>query len=114
LKPGGIIGIYVPALPFLFSNFDREVGHFRRYKKRELIKLVKLAGFEIENCYFNDSIGVIASLVVKIFGYNKEKFGSKKSLILYDKYIYPISKILDKIIFKHLIGKNLFLFAKNV
>jgi SAM-dependent methyltransferase len=114
LKPGGILGLYVPALPFLFSDFDREVGHFRRYKKRELINLVKRAGFEVENCYFNDSIGVIASLVVKIFGYNKDILGSKKSLILYDKYIYFFSKILDKMIFKHLIGKNLFLFAKNV
>jgi hypothetical protein len=38
---------------------------------------------------------------------------SKKSLIFYDRFIYPVSTILDKILFKRVIGKNLFLFAEN-
>jgi hypothetical protein len=42
----------------------------------------------------------------------KVGIGSKKSLVIYDKFVYPISKILDKLFFKKIIGKNLFLFAK--
>jgi hypothetical protein len=114
MENGGRIAIYVPALPFLFSDLDRHVGHFRRYKKSELVRKVKLAGFEVEECYYNDCIGVLASILLRILGYkNKTGLGSKKSLLFYDRYVYPVSKILDRIIFKYLIGKNLFLFATN-
>lgn len=114
MKQGGKIAIYVPALPILFSDLDRNVGHFRRYKKRELINKVKLAGYEIEECYYNDCVGVLASLTLRLLGYkNKIGLGSKKSLLFYDKYVYPVSKILDRIAFKYVIGKNLFLFAVN-
>lgn len=114
LKQGGKIAIYVPALPILFSDLDRHVGHFRRYEKKELIHKVKLAGYEIEKCFFNDCLGVLASLSLRLFGYkNRTGLGSKKSLYIYDKYVYPVSIILDRLVFKHLIGKNLFLFAVN-
>jgi hypothetical protein len=112
MAPGGKIAIYVPALPILFSDLDRKVGHFRRYKRKELIHKVISAGYEVQNCYFNDSVGVLASLVLKVVGYkNKLGLGSKGSLFFYDQYVYPISKILDQIFFKYVIGKNLFLFA---
>lgn len=112
MEPGGIIAIYVPALPVLFSDLDRNVGHFRRYKKKELVNKVISAGYEVQNCYFNDSIGVLASLALKVVGYKgKVGLGSKSSLFFYDRYIYPISKVLDRIFFRYVIGKNLFLFA---
>jgi len=114
MEDSGRIAIYVPALPILFSDLDRKVGHFRRYTKKELIYKVKLAGFNVNDCYYNDSIGVLASIALKLIGFKtKAGLGSKKSLLLYDKYLYPVSQILDKIILKFLIGKNLFLFATN-
>lgn len=114
LEIEGKLAIYVPALPILFSDLDRRVGHFRRYKKRGLITKVESAGFRIEYCHYNDCLGVLASLALKIIGYkNKAGLGSKKSLIFYDNVVYPISIILDKIVFKHLIGKNLLLIATN-
>jgi hypothetical protein len=114
MKYGGKIAIYVPALPLLFSDHDRAVGHFRRYKKRELVHKVESAGYEIQKCFYNDSLGVLVSLSVRLFGYkNKLGQGSRKSLFVYDKMVYPVSKILDRKVFKHVIGKNLFLFAVN-
>ena len=114
MQVGGSLAIYVPALPFLYSDFDKSVGHFRRYRKKELLEKVSLAGFKIEDCYYNDCIGVLAELSVKLLGWNgKSGLGSEKSFIFYDKVIYPISKILDRLIFRRVIGKNLFLFAVN-
>ena len=111
---GGRLVIYVPALPFLFSDLDVSVGHYRRYSKKELIKNVTKAGFEVEDCYWNDSLGVLATLIVKLLGYKgKLNLGGIKSMYIYDRIIYPISKILDLILFKYLIGKNLFLIAKK-
>jgi len=112
LEPGGKIAIYVPAMPILFSDLDRSVGHFRRYKKKELVQKVTNAGYEVQSCYFNDSVGVLASLALKVLGYKgKIGLGSKGSLFFYDRYVYPISKTLDRIFFRYVLGKNLFLFA---
>jgi len=113
MQIGGKLAIYVPALPFLFSDMDARVGHYRRYKKKELIAKVQESGFMVEKCYWNDCIGVAAMFSLKILGYKgKTGIGSKKSLEVYDKFVYPISKILDRLLFKYVIGKNLFLFAK--
>ncbi|MDO8472110.1 MAG: class I SAM-dependent methyltransferase [bacterium] len=48
LKPGGRILIAVPAHQSLFHDFDRELGHWRRYDWAELQEKVIAAGFEIE------------------------------------------------------------------
>jgi len=115
IKPGGRLGIYVPALPILFSDLDRKVGHFRRYKKRELISKVQAAGFTVEKCFYSDSIGVLASFALILVGFrNKAGLGSKQSMVFYDRLIYPISKSLDACGFRKIIGKNLFLFAVNI
>ena len=114
MSVNGRLVIYVPALKFLFSNFDVSVGHYRRYSKKELIEKVTDAGFKVEKCFWNDSLGVLASLVVKLLSSKgKYKTGGVKSLLIYDKVVYPISKILDFFLFKYLIGKNLFLIAVN-
>ena len=54
LKPGGIILVTMPALPFIYSNHDKEQGHFRRYSKKELDRLFKNSGFKnLKITYFN-------------------------------------------------------------
>ena len=113
LKPGGKIGIYVPAHPMLFSKMDETVGHIRRYRKSELVDKAKEAGFEIKSVQYDDFIGFFASLAVKYLGYGSKGLGSTKSLKLYDSIIYPISAILDSIGFRKLLGKNLLLICEN-
>ena len=41
LVPGGCLVLYVPALPVLYSQFDRDIGHYRRYRKRELVAILE-------------------------------------------------------------------------
>jgi SAM-dependent methyltransferase len=110
LTPGGIIGIYVPAHPFLYSSMDAEIGHVRRYKRSELRDKVLAAGFEIQSLTYDESVGFLASALVKIVGYkNQANLGSKNSLVFYDNYIYPISRVLDRLGFRYIVGKNLIL-----
>jgi len=47
LKPNGKLFLTVPAYQFLFSSFDKEVGHFRRYKLSDLKKKFVKNGFQI-------------------------------------------------------------------
>ena len=66
----------------------------------------------IQTLTYDEFIVFFASLFVKIVGYkNGANLGSKKSLVIYDKVVYPVSRRLDFIGFRHIIGKNLILIA---
>jgi phospholipid N-methyltransferase len=112
MSRGGTIAIYVPAFQILYSELDSKVGHYRRYSRNELIRKVENAGFRIESCEYVDFIGFFAAALTKIIGYQgKLKLGDRKSLVLYDTWIFPLSKALDRIGARKLIGKNLYLTA---
>jgi SAM-dependent methyltransferase len=54
LKDDGRLVVVVPAFKFLWSDFDRFSGHYRRYTKEDLQRRVQEAGFEIVRLsYFN-------------------------------------------------------------
>ena len=50
LQPGGRLYLTVPAGPWLWSDNDREAGHWRRYTRSELLDKVSRAGFHVEWC----------------------------------------------------------------
>lgn len=115
LIPGGVIGIYVPAHPILYSTMDKDIGHVRRYTRSELKKKVVHAGFSIQSVTYDEFIGFFASGLVKIVGYkNRANLGSQNSLIFYDTVIYPISRFLDALGFRFILGKNLILIATKM
>ena len=111
LSPGGI-GIFVPANKFIYSITDTKLGHFRRYSKKELIYKVSQSGFKIDLCTYVDSVGFFAWLFLKIFKIGLNDSGSVL-LPIYDKFIWPLSKLLDNLGLKYLFGKNLLLLAKK-
>ena len=114
LLPGGMLGIYVPAHEVLFTQMDEMVGHVRRYAKSELKKKVLQAGFRIEICHYSDSLGFLATLLFKAVGQSKTgSLGSAKTLHFYDKYIFPVSKSLDRLGIRYVVGKNLILIARK-
>jgi 2-polyprenyl-3-methyl-5-hydroxy-6-metoxy-1,4-benzoquinol methylase len=52
LAPGGNLALLVPAHRFLYGAFDRAVGHFRRYEKRELATKLEKTGFAVREMKF--------------------------------------------------------------
>lgn len=60
LRPGGHLIVFVPAFETLYSEFDRKVGHRRRYRLAPLGALSERAGFlNVELKYVN-SVGFVA------------------------------------------------------
>jgi 2-polyprenyl-3-methyl-5-hydroxy-6-metoxy-1,4-benzoquinol methylase len=41
LKPGGVLLVSVPAHQWLFSDFDKSIGHYRRYSREVLSQQLK-------------------------------------------------------------------------
>jgi hypothetical protein len=110
LKKGGNLVISVPAFSHLYSNFDKDVGHFKRYSKNNFKKILEDISFQKVNFIYYDSIGYLLSLLSKIFTSNyKNNFEQK--IKLWDSIIW-LSKIIDFIIFR-LFGKSLLIIIKK-
>ena len=112
LKLGGRLLLYVPAFNVLFSSMDRKVGHIRRYRRRRLVALVREAGFRVEQARYVDSLGFLAALVYRFVGGNSGDI-DRGSLAFYDRFIFPLSRLIDKIAFPF-VGKNLVVRAKKI
>ena len=110
LSENGNLILYVPAFQFLYSNFDKKISHKRRYSKKDLIAKIQKAGFEINKMEYVDSLGFLCAIIYKMCE-NKDKL-NKNTLKIYDRFLFPISRFLDKIGFKYILGKNLLLIAK--
>ena len=109
IKKNGFILIFVPALPWLYSNFDKKVGHFRRYSKKNLTEVVRKSGFSVKHISYFDSVGVILWYIVFVL---LGKTTSRTNVSLYDKLIIPPMKFLESLI-EPPIGKNLIVIGQK-
>jgi SAM-dependent methyltransferase len=111
LNSDGTLVIYVPAFQHIWTTMDDKVGHYRRYEKKELIEKLKACRFEIINMHYCDSVGFLLSILFQIIG-NKEGEPTATSLLIFDRCLLPISKVLD-LVFRNKFGKNLFAAVKH-
>lgn len=111
LRSGGKLLLYVPAFNLLYSAMDRKVGHFRRYRRRELEERVRRAGFEIALSRYADSLGFFAALAYKLVGGDSGVI-DPRSVRLYDTFVFPVSRWLDRLVGAWF-GKNLVVVARK-
>jgi SAM-dependent methyltransferase len=64
VRPGGYVIHYVPAFPFAMSAFDREIGHFRRYRLEEVRSKAESAGLVVEDVRYVNMPGLVAWFVM--------------------------------------------------
>jgi SAM-dependent methyltransferase len=109
LRSGGYLLLFVPALQWLFSEADSSVGHFRRYYKKNLVNLVKKAGFSIEKAHYFDLAGILPWYFN--FVLLKNSFNAS-SVALYDKLIVPPMRVFETLLTPP-IGKNILVVARK-
>jgi len=63
LKPSGRLLLLVPAKKWAYTDLDRQLGHFRRYEKKELGEKLAKASFQIEKLYFFNIIGLMSWII---------------------------------------------------
>lgn len=111
LDKNGLLYLYVPAFTVLYSTMDKKVRHFRRYRYRELKQKLEKAGFTIKKWQYVDSIGFIVSLLYRWLGDESGEV-NVTTLKFYDRTLFPISRVLDRLL-KKLLGKNLEILAEK-
>jgi phospholipid N-methyltransferase len=89
------IVVLVPFGMRLYSEFDRLLGHFRRYEAGELEGKFRDAGFAVEKQMFFNKVGVLAWWV-------SNTIGGQQALKPWQLKIYnaltPIFRILDRVL----------------
>jgi 2-polyprenyl-3-methyl-5-hydroxy-6-metoxy-1,4-benzoquinol methylase len=63
LIPGGRLALLVPAHRVLYGEFDRAVGHYRRYEKSELTGKLERTGFRVRKVKFFSFAAVLPWLI---------------------------------------------------
>lgn len=63
LAPGGRLALLVPAHQFLYGEFDRAVGHYRRYARRELKEKLQSVGFRVRSLRFFSAAATLPWLI---------------------------------------------------
>jgi SAM-dependent methyltransferase len=109
LRPGGALLVFSPALPCLMSDFDRSVGHVRRYRKAGLGTLARDAGFRVERLHYVDIAGIVPWYLFMVLGrgmLDPRKVGT------YDRLVVPIVRRLERLV-RPPIGRNVMLVARN-
>lgn len=110
LSKGGRCFIFVPALMSLYGEFDRKIGHFRRYTKREVEEKCQSAGFKVVKSKYFDFAGIVPWYVkYKIL---KSDSLASGAVTLYDKMAIPFIKGMETLVNVPL-GKNVLLIAEK-
>jgi hypothetical protein len=92
LKVDGNLIVLGPAHQWLFTPFDAAIGHYRRYNKPMLKKILP-EEIEIIKFVYLDCIGLLASLANKLV--LKQSQPTLKQIKIWDQWMVPLSKKLD-------------------
>ena len=93
LRPGGTLALYVPARPELYGDFDRAVGHQRRYRRRDLRAKLDRARFETKFLAYRNLVGALGWLALGRF--LKNPGVGKSSVWVHDRIVFPVSRFVE-------------------
>jgi glycosyltransferase involved in cell wall biosynthesis len=87
--------VLVPFSMRLYSEFDRELGHFRRYEKGELEGKMRDAGFNVEHQFYFNKAGKMAWYFANTLG--KRRKLTPAQLRVYNM-LTPAFRVTDKVL----------------
>ena len=110
LKKNGYLIISVPAFQYLYTDYDKKIGHYRRYDKKSFKIIFEELKLKNHIMTYFDSIGYILIFVSKFLAVSN-KVNFQGSVKLWN-FLIPFSKILD-IFLSPFIGKSLMVIIKK-
>ena len=108
VRPGGHVLLYVPAFERLYSRFDQAVGHYRRYDRTQLTRVVRASGLQVIEARYVNQLGALAwwLLATKLNQVPTEP----SKVRLYDRAVVPRLRKLEER-YRTEFGQSLFVAA---
>jgi SAM-dependent methyltransferase len=110
LKPGGRIVVVGPAHQWLFTPFDRAIGHHRRYNAA-MLRQISPPGLTLERLRYLDTAGIIASLGNRLILISASP--TVQQIKLWDRALVPVSRKVDRLL-GYRVGKTIYAVWKAV
>ena len=60
VQKGGKLALFVPALTCLYGSFDRLAGHYRRYSRAELLRVLSASGWQVSGLEYVNLFGIFS------------------------------------------------------
>lgn len=100
LRPGGKFICQVPAMKWLYGHWDKEIGHYRRYTKSDVIRLSRSAGLKICESYYFNIVGILGwwlnfCIKKKDFRIESEAKDLSNQGLFFDKWFVPLISFVE-------------------
>jgi ubiquinone/menaquinone biosynthesis C-methylase UbiE len=102
VNPNGVICVLAPAHPMLYSEFDKAIGHFRRYTKATL-SAAGPPGFRLERLVYLDCCGWLASAANRFI--LRSAAPGNKQIAFWDRVLVSLSRVFDPVL-GYSVGKS--------
>ena len=93
VRPGGAVVVFVPAFPFAMSDFDRAIGHHRRYTAATIRRTFSEAGLMAETIRYVNAPGLLAWFVGMRLLRQTPRDGI--ALSLWDRLVVPLARRIE-------------------
>ena len=102
LATDGSLIVLSPAHQWLYSEFDKAIGHYRRYTKTSLLQLTP-PGASVRIARYLDSVGMVASAANRLM--LSQSMPKRRQILFWDRCMVPISRLLDPLL-TYSVGKS--------
>lgn len=111
VRPGGYVITLVPASPLAMSSYDRQIGHYRRYRRSTLRAALQSAGLEVVRLHHVNAPGLLLWLVtMRLLKLRRTGRSVSRGLRLYDRLVPVIRAVESR--FSPPVGQSLFAVAR--
>jgi SAM-dependent methyltransferase len=93
LAPEGVVVLLVPAFPALYGAIDRNLGHWRRYRRGDLARLAESAGLHLRRAHYMNTVGFFGWWVnAHVLRRDTQ---SAAQIEVFDRYLVPLMSRME-------------------
>lgn len=105
LAPGGTVVLLVPAFQSLYGAIDRNLGHYRRYRRGEIRRLARTAGLSVTRMHYMNFAGFWGWWAnARIFRREEQ---SERQIAFFDRWVAPLQSAVESVVAPP-VGQSLF------
>jgi SAM-dependent methyltransferase len=96
ISPGGRLVLQVPAMPIAFGEIDRRLGHYRRYTKGLIRRLLDATGWRTVHLRYFNTVGLLGWLWNTKVAIKTAQ--SDQQIRVFDRWVVPVLSTLEAIL----------------
>ncbi len=109
LKQSGHLIVLAPAYQFLYCKLDKQLGHYRRYTRQSLSRLLEKGDFNIIRKKYFNLLGIAGWLISGKLLRNKQL--GRNEMSAFDSLV-PLARLLDRLTFNQM-GLSVIIIGKK-